>query len=377
MDHENPPEELELTVHRTIAPTARRTTAPTLRRAVDATMKDDPRAGFVLALVVLLLFAIGIAGAAGYRIVLNEAQMATHAKETQRALSIARAGLQRYIANQIGVHDDTVTYAIENGDAVVTARLVTEIDDFESLYLLGSEGVFTDPTFRGNAARRTVYQWAKKREVAIDHFAAITHASGNVYLRISSDVDGDDQATVGACTQTSTNIGGVVRGGGSLIIEGGDPIHGHPDDTDFGFYDAVMDSLGLDWSLLTDTGFPVDYENTWPGCGLPSDSFTVTRFTGNLSAPSSACGQGVLIVTGDLTPGNNFYWDGIVLAGYVVSTFNNFRIYGMLVGGLDNGGVQTNYNNDTWVRYDRCKAFKSGRRLSHFQPIGSTWWESM
>ena len=347
-------------------------------RPLERAAPDDPRAGFVLALVVLLLFAIGIAGAAGYRVVLNEAQMATHAKETGRALSIARAGLQRYIANQIGVHDDTVTYAIEDGDAVVTARLVTEIDDFESLYLLGSEGVYTDPTFSGSAARRTVYQWAKKREVAIDHFAAITHASGNIYLRTFSDVNGDDQASIGACEQVSTNSGGVLRGtSSSLILEGGDPIHGHPDSKSFGSYNAVLDSLGLDWSLLTDTGFPVDYENTWPSCGLPSDSFTVTRFTGNLSAPSTACGRGVLIVTGNLTPGHNFYWDGIILAGYVVSTFNDFRIYGLLVGGMDNAGLQTDYNNDTWVRYDRCKAFKAGRRLSHFRPVGATWWESM
>ena len=80
---------------------------------------------------------------------------------------------------------------------------------------------------------------------------------------------------------------------------------------------------------------------------------------------------------GNLTPGHNFYWDGIILAGYVVSTFNDFRIYGLLVGGLDNAGLQTDYNNDTWVRYDRCKAFKAGRRLSHFRPVGATWWESM
>ena len=32
---------------------------------------DDPRGGFVLALVVLLLFGIGVAGAAGYQVVLR------------------------------------------------------------------------------------------------------------------------------------------------------------------------------------------------------------------------------------------------------------------------------------------------------------------
>ena len=130
---------------------------------------DDPRSGFVLALVVLLLFAIGVLGAAGYQVVLNEALLSVQAKETQTALSIARAGLRSYIGKQIGVHEDTVTYSIEGGDAVVTARLVAEVDDYETLYLLKSEGVYTDPTFTGSAARRTVYQWAVKREVVLDH----------------------------------------------------------------------------------------------------------------------------------------------------------------------------------------------------------------
>ena len=374
MDREDPSEELELTMRPT-----RETLSPlgVLEALRDAPVAPrcaaiDPRAGFVLALVVLLLFAIGIAGAAGYQVVLNEALLAIHAKETQRALSIARAGLQRYVANEVGVHEDTVTYSIEGGNAVVTARLVAEIDDFETLYLLGSEGVYTDPTFTGSAARRTVYQWANKREVALDHLAEVTQASGNVYVRTNAHVDGDDRASSGECAQTSTDIIGVLRGSGSLTIEGGSPIDGNPNTTAYGSYDAVMDSLGIDWSLLTDSNFPVDYENTWPSCALPSDSFTVTRFTGNLWAPSTACGRGVLIVTGDLTPANGFSWDGIVLAGYMVSTFNNFTIEGLVVGGLDGMGVQTNYNNDTHLHYDRCKAFQAGKRLSHFQPVGST-----
>ena len=338
---------------------------------------QDPRAGFVLALVVLLLFAVGIAGAAGYQVVLNEAQMAIHAKETQTALSIARAGLQRYVANEVGVHEDTVTYAIEGGDAVITARLVAEIDDFESLYLLGSEGVYTDPTFTGSAARRTVYQWAKKREVALDHLAAVTQASGNVHVADDARVWGNDQATLGACEQTSTDIIGVLRGSGTVTIAGAGAINGNPNTRSYGSYNAVLDSLGINWAALTDTSFPVDYENTWPSCALPADSFTVTRFTGNLLAPSAACGRGVLIVTGDLTPANNFTWDGIVLAGYMVSTYNAYTINGMLVGGLNGLGAQTRFRDQAYIYHNRCNAFKAGKRLSHFIPVGSTWWESM
>ena len=284
---------------------------------------DDPRSGFVLALVVLLLFGIGIAGAAGYQIVFNEALLSVHAKETQTALSIARAGLRFYIGKQIGVHQDIVTYSINGGDAVVTARLVAEIDDFETLYLLRSEGVYTDPTFTGSAARRTVYQYAVKREVALNHMAAVTQVTGDLYVENNAHMDGDDGANNGACEQSSVTLIGVMMGSGALAV-GGSPLRGSPDSVSLGSATAALDSLGIDWDVLTDTDFPVDYEDTWPSCALPADSFTVTRFNGNLTTPGSVCGQGILIVTGNFTGGAGFQWDGILLAGYIVDTPNNY-----------------------------------------------------
>ena len=254
---------------------------------------DDPRGGFVLALVVLLLFGIGVAGAVGYQVVFNEALLSVHAKETQTALSIARAGLRSYIGKQIGVHEDTVTYSISGGDAVVTARLVSEIDDFETLYLLGSQGVYTDPTFTGSAARRTVYQYAVKREVALDHVAMMTQVTGNVDVWPNAHIDGNDGAGVAACEQASVDITTAMMGSGTPTILGGDPTDGpDPEVVSLGSAAAALDAIGIDWAVLTDTDFPVDYEGTWPSCALPVDSFTVTRFNGNVTAPAGACGKG-------------------------------------------------------------------------------------
>jgi hypothetical protein len=114
-------------------------------------------------------------------VVLNEAVLSVHTKETQTALSIARAGLRMYMGKQMGVeHDDIITYPLEGGDAVVTARRVAEVDGHETLYLLSSEGVYADPTFEGSPARRTVYQYVKKRGVVLDHMAALTQATGGI-----------------------------------------------------------------------------------------------------------------------------------------------------------------------------------------------------
>ena len=340
---------------------------------------DDPRGGFVLALVVLLLFGIGVAGAAGYQIVFNEALLSVHAKETQTALSIARAGLRSYIGKQIGVHQDIVTYSINGGDAVVTARLVAEIDDFETLYLLRSQGVYTDPTFTGSAARRTVYQYAIKREVALNHVAVMTQVTGDLYLQGDSHVDGDDDAAIADCVQTSVDLIGVMMGSSSLTING-IPLEGNPDSVSLGSSAAALDAIGIDWDVLTATNFAVDYEDTWPSwscTSLPWASVTVTRFNGNVTTPSSVCGQGVLIVKGNFLPAAGFQWHGILLAGYIVDTFDNYRIDGLVVGGLDGNGAATAFRPNTHIDYHRCYAFEAGTRLSHFEPVGGTWWEEM
>ena len=359
------------------APVAPRCTA-VAPWAVAQRPPEDPRAGFVLALVVLLLFAIGIAGAAGYQVVLNEAQLAVHAKETQRALSIARAGLHRYIANEVGVHEDTVTYSIEDGDAVVSARLVAEVDDFETLYLLSSEGVYTDPTVSGTAARRTVHQFAVKREIALNHVAMMTQVTGDLYVQNDAHIDGNDGASLGACQQSSVDLTALIMGSGLASIQPPDPIDGpNPEVVSLGSAEAALNAIGIDWDVLTDPDFPVDYENTWPSCALPADSFTVTRFNGNVTGPSPVCGQGVLIVKGNFSADAGFQWDGILLAGYIVDTPNNYRIDGLVVGGLDGNGTATAFRDNTHIDYHRCYAFQAGKRLSHFQPMGSTWWESM
>ncbi len=342
---------------------------------------DDPRGGFVLALVVLLLFGIGVAGAAGYQIVLSEALLSVHAKETQTALSIARSGLRSYIGKQIGVHEDTVTYSIEGGDAVVTARLVSEIDDFETLYLLRSEGVYTDPTFRGSPARRIVYQYAVKREIALNHVAMMTQVTGDLYIEDDAHIDGNDGASSGTCQQSSVDLTALIMGSGVETIEDEDPIDGpNPEVVRVGSAAAALDSIGINWDVLTDTNFAVDYEDVWPpwgSCGLPWASATVTRFNGNVTAPSSVCGKGVLIVTGDFLGAQGFQWNGILLAGHIAFTNDDWRIDGLVVAGLDGNATASQLRNDTHIDYHRCYAFAAGKRLAHFEPVGNTWWEEM
>lgn len=96
------------------------------------------RAGFALAVVVFLLFAVGMASATGYAVVSLEADMSMQGEEATEAATIARAGLERYFGEHLGIPDDTTTYAIGNGTVYISARMVAPVDtaDGINMYLV-------------------------------------------------------------------------------------------------------------------------------------------------------------------------------------------------------------------------------------------------
>ena len=175
--------------------------------------ESGPQAGFALALVVLLLFAIAVAGATGYQMVHSEWRMAVQSTEGQTALGVARAGLQRFMAEQVGVFADTVTYSLNGGDAIVVARRVADVDDFSSLYLLSSEGVYSDPVSALSPARRTVYQYAVHKETSVDWMAVLTQSSGIVTVEVGSRIRGVDGSTLLQCPDGGgPSIAGIALG---------------------------------------------------------------------------------------------------------------------------------------------------------------------
>jgi len=337
------------------------------------------REGFALFVVVILLFAVGVLGATGYQVAVLSSELSLQGKEGQRALSVARAGVQRYMTEQRGVPADTATYAMNDGDAIVTSRLVAQTSDTVSLYLLKSEGIYVDPISDNSAARRTVYQFAEQRVVPFDFEAVVTLTSGSLVVSSNGTVDGDDQASGGACEQDREDIAGALIGSGSVTYSGND-LDGSPDTTRIGSYASVIDSIGLAWDILTDPSFTPDYDDRWPGF-LPFDSFPVVRFSGNKTARWGESGRGVLIVEGKLTPRSGFSWQGIVMAEEITPRTNGFfwnQIYsfrGLVVTGLGDSGGNWEVTQYASVVYDRCDAYDAGRSLAYFRPIGDAWWE--
>lgn len=338
--------------------------------------------GFALALVILLLFAIGIAGATAYQIVLGESTLAFQNSESHAAFVIARSGLERFLGEQVGEFPDTATYALSGGDAVVIARKVSDVNDFETMYLVSSEGIYSNPQSIGTPARRVIHQYAIHRETPLDYIAALTQASGDVDVDNGAEISGVDISTTFDCVQGGgPSLVGVAIGAGDLAFNSSD-LDGWKDTANIGSYSAVTDTLDIAWDILTDPTFPVDFEDAWPPA-LPADSFPVVRFNGDVDGVSSTSGRGILIVDGTFTPRSSFIWDGVILARILDTRITGggaaerFRIRGLVVAGLENDNLDLHFTQHGEIRYHRCNVLAAARSLSHFRPIGRSWWEEL
>jgi hypothetical protein len=346
---------------------------------------DDRRGGFALGLVVLLLFAIGVAGAVGYQVVQVESQLSNQAREMNLALSVADAGLKRFLGEHRGHPPDTTIYGINGGQAVVITRKLADVSDEEDLYHVSSTGTYADPLYADAPATRTVHQQAMLKTLPFNKLGAFTRAStGEIEIQNGGVVDGNDNAPIGFCPGAGlggTDIGGIVSAGW-LDLRSGYYLRGNPAWTDLGTYQATVDALQARWDILTDPTYPVDIESSggWAShiSSLPSDSFPVVRVSGDLVAGWGEVGRGVLIVTGRIWLDDGFSWNGIIMAGTIGDSDgggSRFYVYGLVAAGLATNYTGRALVDDGYIRYHSCYALWAGESIAHFEPIENTWWE--
>ncbi len=338
--------------------------------------------GFALALVVLLLFAIAMMGAAGYQMVRTEFIQAQHAAENGQALAVAQGGLRWFMGSHRGLVPDSTGYSINGGTATITTRKVATLSEAEDLYLVRCRGEYTDPRLPQVPATRTVAQYATFRKIPMNGVAPVMTTAGRWRVRGSSYpgyVTGVDQATSGQCAGAprATIAGALSRT--QVTTSGSGTVVGSPTGITLGSFQNVVDSVDLDWNIYSDPTFPVDYDDTWPNfSSLPSDSFPVVRVTGNFSPNWSKWGRGVLIITGELRiPSFSFWsWNGIVMAGDVqnVGGWDFFTIYGALVAGMGSSMGNVDMDNGG-IYYHSCYVYWAGLSLSHLTPLENGWWE--
>jgi hypothetical protein len=356
---------------------------PAVRGAgLGAAVPPTKRGGFVLALVVLMLFAISVASATGYLIVSTEFAMAKHSGQGAEALSVARAGLHRFVSEQLGVVGSSVSYAIGDGVALVTTRRVAQKDSITDLYYIRSEGSVADPFVPATPARRVVGAYAVHHRRPLRHHAAFMASAAAVYARGTAGViSGNDASTDPACPGSGTPaLYGPITGAiaatttGSL---GGGVLQGSPPGRAWGTdFAAAYDSVGLRWDVLSDPTFPVDFDGVKPDyASIPADSFPVVRVHGYFNPGSGWSGRGLLIVNGELDAASGFEWEGIVLAGSL-DDIHEGHIRGVLVGGLDGPNPYGTVYWDGTIRYHSCLVNAANESLSYVELLANTVFEA-
>lgn len=344
--------------------------------------RDSREGGFVLAMVVMMLFAIAVAGSMGYMVVNSEFSLANSNRDGQEALAVARGGLERFIAEQLGQVGDSVYYALGDGIALVTSRKLAEEDSLNHLYYIRSEATVADARYPDIPAKRAVGAYAWHRLNPIPLKGAVWASGGQLRLYNSAaDANGFDHATTLDCAGGGTAGTAGVFTAGSVRTRWGGSYRGNPRLDDPYNFNEWYDSVSVRWDILSDASFPVDYSVSPSGpvppfASLPSDSFPVTRVNGNLSAWDSWSGRGVLIVTDRLRTYSGFEWDGIILAGELSTSWGSPApvFNGMVIGGLNS----RNRNVTVWAadyNYHSCNAYKANAALSYLELVENTLFE--
>lgn len=335
----------------------------------------DRRGGFALALVVLMLFAIAIAGVTGYQAISTELVLSTQNRDGQKALTVARAGLQRFLAEQIGQVGDSVNYAIGDGVATVRTRRVLSRDSLNQLYYVRSTGTVADPNAPATPARRAVGTYAWQRRSPIPLRGALWVSGGTVDLSrdpahswLTSEANGFDHSTAADCPGGgTTGTAGIVVGGG--VFTSGGTLAGNPGVRSYGGYAGVYDAANVRWDILSSPSFPVDFDGWVPDfTSLPADSFPIVRLYGNRSLGNESSGRGVLIVTGTLVPAYNFIWHGIVLAGGLGNTVAPFLASGMFIAGLNGSNPNVRLEAGHFF-FNACDAYAANAALSFLDVV--------
>ena len=323
----------------------------------------------------MMLFAISVASATGYLIVSSEFSLAKHSSDGAEALTVARAGLERFIAEQIGVVGDSVSYALGNGVALVTSRKLFAQDSVTDMYYIRAEGTVADIFAPNSPARRVVGAYAIHRRRPLAHHATVMISTDLIDVDNGGEIDGIDRDTSGDCQGggAADITGAIARV--NVTADDSDDLEGTPEfETWPGGYTEMLDSIGLRWDVLSDPNFPVEFENTLPNfASLPADSFPIIRYTGWVFANFS--GRGVLIIDGMFDPGPSFDWDGIVLAADVDDIIQG-HLDGLLVGGLDGPNTYSTIDYRTESHYHSCDVYAANETLSYLELIENTVFEA-
>ncbi len=331
--------------------------------------------GFALPTVIFLVAFLTVLLATALARARSDHEVANSGQSVVDALAIAESGLQTYMDGQTSrpSDGDSVRINLTGGYAdVVALVLQNPADQTENEYfVIRSTGYVIDPNQGPTPiAERTVAQMALWQVGRISQIAALVAANGiKTSILAGINLHGDDHSTcsapdiAGARLATQFPPAGNYRGNPPIWI--GETA------------DSVANETGINWQLITDGAFSYDYTDL--SSMTDSSSYYID---GDLTL--TANGEGLLIVTGDLTTAGGFEeWNGIVLVGgQIIFQVNNNRFYGIVATGLNEqiAALPTVAGNmmfqSFWsyhFDYHSCNVENALKTRTGLMPIDNAW----
>jgi hypothetical protein len=191
-----------------------------------------------------------------------------------------------------------------------------------------------------------------------------------------TDACGAAAAIAGVALASGTGVNGTNYTGAT------GPIDGNPDNTPVslgtnGPAGTAKDQVQIDWSgIVNGTVLPPDYVYpTWPASFA---NWPVIKANGDLTLPGN--GQGILIVTGNLTINGSNTWQGLILVGGSVNSNGSNTNRGAVVAGLNTklGQIvgQSSMNGTKSYQYDSCALARALGHIGSLQRVRNGWTDS-
>ena len=358
------------------------------------------REGFALPMVMIIIFVLAAALAAGFTMTRGERQIDDSGRADIFAQGNAETAIGRAITDRAGLGlaagqppaYDSVRATLPNGYADVIVQQVRPVVGAEpAVYLVRAHGystatkVASTPTAQYTVTRLAVWQ--------VGHMsvqAAFTSLTGIQKNGSSGSIDGTDDchATANVAGVSVPRSPGYSQSGGSISsVLSGTPLI---DSTHGATPAAMAPNVPIDWASITSGGVTATFTSTWNGTGFPSSAWwsanptaypTIVVNNDTTSAHTFAlpsAGRGMLIVYGNLSVSGSEMWNGVVLVGGTLTSNGNNTIEGAVVTGLNvklGYPVPTNAvgNGTKDFSYNSCQVSNAMAGFGSMRAYKNTW----
>ena len=338
-----------------------------MTRFTDNRSDKQHQSGFVLPLAIFFMSILTLLLTAAFAKVQNDRRIADSTGATVSALTVAQSGLQAYYSTKTTrpPDGDSVRINEPGGYADVIATVAEAVDTTANnnfLYIIRSTGHIIQPTQGSDPqASRIIAQFAQWQTTGgLNTYPAVFTAengmndwagAGTVFINKT------DSASCGGSVADEIDVPNPKPApppGVTIVGHGGGWFNSH---------------VGVNWNALTTTFTPTYTTLT----NLASWSSYVIN--GNATLYGS--GNGLLVVTGNLTIGNGVTWAGVVLVGnQVIFSGATATVSGLIMTGLG-GSASPN----TWggagktqnFNYNSCNIRHAMQVLTGFAPVANGW----